>query len=149
MLTKTTVRRVLGAAFAAMAFCAASAVTGQVPAAQAGDDGSVIYSSDNAGRAKFVSYGDKLCSWDAKADGRSAVALGKWWDPNSVRLPAYFYWKPVWNTKGAGTQWVCATYDRNGGAYTPEGMMVEYYACTGEYSEQDPEHCGRAGYGVT
>lgn len=114
-------------AAAALAASAALVFTSATSASAAADGGSVVDPTRGAA-AWFKHDGDVFWSQDTKADGHSAVTR--------VYVPSVGIAHNLWNPDGYGA----ARYKAYGTAI-PEGTVVYYQACIGEYGTKQILEC--------
>ncbi len=114
-------------AAASLAAAAALLVT-TATSASASADGPSVYDPTGGALAWFKANGDVAWSQDTKADGHSAVTR--------VYVPSVGIADNLWNPDGAGS----ARY-YSYGTRIPEGTVVYYQACIGEYSTKTLLKC--------
>ena len=115
--------------YAAAALVASIALlfTTATSASASADGGSVVDPTYGAA-ASFKHDGDVFWSYDTKADGHSAVTR--------VYVPSVGIAHNLWNPDGYGA----ARYKAYGTAI-PEGTVVYYQACIGEYGTKELLSC--------
>ncbi|MFF2571212.1 hypothetical protein [Streptomyces sp. NPDC058084] len=96
--------------------------------ASAGADGGSVVDPTRGAAASFKQDGDVFWSYDTKADGHSAVTR--------VYVPSVGIAHNLWNPDGNGA----ARYKSYGTAI-PEGTVVYYQACIGEYGTKELLSC--------
>lgn len=115
--------------YAAAAFLTSLAIVATtVSTASASADGGSVLDPTRGAAAWFKHDGDVIWSRDLKADGHSAVVR--------VYVPSAGIAQNLWNSNGSGS-----TRSQIYGEAIPEGSVVYYQACIGEYGTKEIIAC--------